>query len=512
MPHAPALIALAMLAVPPVHLFFQPVTPPRPFQVMAHRGAMQRAPENSKAAIEGSIEDGAEWVEVDVRLTKDGHHVLFHDARLDRASTGKGPLKDQTLEQLKALDIGSPFARRFAGTRILTLAEALTLAKGRVNLYLDLKDHDPARLAREVLEAGMETQTILYDSPARLAEIRKAHPKAERLALMTKWRPGMDPARLVAENHLAAVEIDEDQITPEVIAAFRRLNVKVQAKALGGSHDTPEVWDRLQALGVDWIQTNHADEIVARFRRKRAREMGRDRLKIALHRGASLHAPENTIASLKKAAALDADLVEFDIQTTRDGRFVVLHDGSLDRTTDGKGRVRDRDWNEIQGLDAGSWFGRSFAGERVPSLETYLDAVPPGIELYVDAKDITPGALAEILRRKRLNTRSVVYQSAEYLERLGAIAPEIRRMPPLRKADDIEALAARVRPYAFDARWSILSKPLIDRCHALGIRVFSDALGPNESVASYRRAIAAGIDAIQTDHPSLVGAAIADPF
>jgi glycerophosphoryl diester phosphodiesterase len=64
-----------------------------------------------------------------------------------------------------------------------------------------------------------------------------------------------------------------------------------------------------------------------------------------------------------------------------------------------------------------------------------------------------------------------------------------------------EALAERVRPYAVDARWTILSKPLIDRCYALGIKVFGDALGANESVESYQKAFQDGLDLIQTDYP-----------
>jgi glycerophosphoryl diester phosphodiesterase len=74
-------------------------------------------------------------------------------------------------------------------------------------------------------------------------------------------------------------------------------------------------------------------------------------------------------------------------------------------------------------------------------------------------------------------------------------------MPPLGNPADIDRLADRLEPYAFDTRWSILSKPLIDRCHARGIKVYSDALGANESIERYQQAVRDGIDVIQTDHP-----------
>jgi glycerophosphoryl diester phosphodiesterase len=101
---------------------------------MAHRGAMRQAPENTARALELSIADSVEWVEVDVRLTKDGQHVLCHDEDLGDKTDSTGWLRDRTLAELRALDAGTKFALRFAGERVLTLAEALELARGRVNL------------------------------------------------------------------------------------------------------------------------------------------------------------------------------------------------------------------------------------------------------------------------------------------------------------------------------------------------------------------------------------------
>ena len=212
--------------------------------------------------------------------------------------------------------------------------------------------------------------------------------------------------------------------------------------------------------------------------------------------------------ALEKSIRLGADLVEFDIRTTRDGRHVLLHDSTLNRTTDGKGPVRDRTGAEIHRLDAGSWFGRPFRGTTVPTLDEFLDAAGRRVELYVDAKDITPQALVDVLTKRGLADRAVVYQSVEYLEKLRAIAPAIRRMPPLGDPTKLDAVVERVRPHAVDARWAILSKNLIDRCHARDVLVFSDALGLNESIASYRRAIQDGIDVIQTDYPVRVLRAI----
>lgn len=93
------------------------------------------------------------------------------------------------------------------------------------------------------------------------------------------------------------------------------------------------------------------------------------------HRGAAAHAPENTIAGLRRAASLGVSWVEIDAKLTADGRCVLFHDDTLERTTNGRGRVADTTYDEISALDAGSWFGSEFAGERVPRLDAALDVV-----------------------------------------------------------------------------------------------------------------------------------------
>jgi glycerophosphoryl diester phosphodiesterase len=91
------------------------------------------------------------------------------------------------------------------------------------------------------------------------------------------------------------------------------------------------------------------------------------------HRGVAAAAPENTLAGFRLAAALGIGWVEFDVRLTRDGRVILLHDDTLDRTTSGRGPAADLSFAEVRELDAGSWFGRDFAGQCVPSLEETID-------------------------------------------------------------------------------------------------------------------------------------------
>ena len=476
--------------------FFEPVRPSRAVEVVAHRVGSGLAPEDTARALEASIADAVEWAEVTVRRTRDGHHVLYRDDELDGRTDATGRVRDRTLAEVRSADAGAKFARRFAGERILTLEEGLRLARGRINLRLDCKDVDPALLAREVLAAKMGRQVVVCASPDVLRAVRGV--AGEAVGLMAEWRPAFGMTTWVEDVRPHAVEIDAADLTAAACGAFHRAGIKVQARVLGDD-DRPEVWDRAAAAGVDWIRTDRPEEVLAHQSLKRITP---GRVRVAHHRGAGRYAPENTLESLRKALALGADYVEFDVRTTSDGAFVLLHDGSLDRTTSGRGAVRQRTAAEVATLDAGSWFGRPFAGARVPTLDAFLDAAAPsGVGLYVDAKDIAPEALVEALSRHGLTDRAVVYQGVAYLEKLKSIAPALRRMPPLGDPSQLDALAERVRPYAVDARWTILSKPLIDRCHALGIKVFSDAIGANESVERYQKAIRDGLDLIQTDHP-----------
>src|SRR5262249_40243977 len=145
------------------------------------------APENTARALEVSIADTVEWAEVDVRRTRDGHHVLFHDDALDGKTDAAGRVRDRTLAEVRSADAGSKFSRRFAGERILPLEEGRRLARGRINLYLDCKDVDPALLAREVLAEKMGRQVVVYASPEVLRAVRDI--AGEDIGLMTKWRP-----------------------------------------------------------------------------------------------------------------------------------------------------------------------------------------------------------------------------------------------------------------------------------------------------------------------------------
>lgn len=100
-----------------------------------------------------------------------------------------------------------------------------------------------------------------------------------------------------------------------------------------------------------------------------------DTVKVIAHRGASGYAPENTLAAIEMALELEADIIEIDVHLSADGELVVIHDESLERTTDGEGLVHEKALAELKGLDAGSWFGDDYQGQTIPTLDEVLETI-----------------------------------------------------------------------------------------------------------------------------------------
>jgi glycerophosphoryl diester phosphodiesterase len=118
------------------------------------------------------------------------------------------------------------------------------------------------------------------------------------------------------------------------------------------------------------------------------------RLLVIAHRGASASAPENTIAAFESAIADGADGIELDVHLSRDDQPVVIHDVSVERTTDGSGSVRDRTLRELKRLDAGGWYGPRFQGQRIQTLQEVLERFRDRTRFWIELKggsDLYPG-------------------------------------------------------------------------------------------------------------------------
>jgi len=235
------------------------------------------------------------------------------------------------------------------------------------------------------------------------------------------------------------------------------------------------------------------------------------------HRGDSAHAPENTLAAFRAAIAAGADMVECDLGLTRDLVPVILHDKTLDRTTDGRGRLAEHDFAEVARLDAGSWFGPQFAGERIPTLEQTLDLVSGRIRLNLEIKSevleqVGPeraAALALDPVRRRALLGDVLFSSfaPAVLDALRAAEP-LARLGVLAGKEQAPAVAAaRVRELgavSYNPDEALLTAELVAAIHAAGARVLPWARQGRNTEPTMRRALSLGADGFFADDPALL--------
>ncbi len=233
---------------------------------------------------------------------------------------------------------------------------------------------------------------------------------------------------------------------------------------------------------------------------------------VIAHRGASGSAPENTLAAFKKAAALGAAFIETDLQLSRDARFVAIHDATVNRTTNGQGAVHEMTLAELRRLDAGSWFGSAFAGERIPTLEDIFEfSKKNDVVFYLEIK---PGgswggehALIGALRESGEIPRTVVI-SFDPAVVLGLRNIEPTLMTGLLYDGQIEnpldkAVAIGARQLA--VRGDLVTPAMIAEARKKDLQVVCWTVN---HPAHMRMLIAAGVDGIMSDYPDRLMAAV----
>lgn len=241
------------------------LSPPKNGQVyvIAHRGAHNGIPENSLPAYEKAIALNCDFVEIDVRTTKDDQFVSIHNSTIDAyVQNQTGRVSEMTLAELKELDIGVKIGKKWTGTRIPTFEEVLNLCKDRIGIYLDLKDAAPSGLIALIEKYQMQDQ-IVWCVPGNrhktIMEIKRECPKCI---------PMPDPGE---EKNLEKVMF---AYKPRVVASM----MKYYSKSFGKSvHDQNALvfvddsadelkelhseWKQLIKWNVDGIQTDHPEEL-----------------------------------------------------------------------------------------------------------------------------------------------------------------------------------------------------------------------------------------------------------
>lgn len=228
-------------------------------------------------------------------------------------------------------------------------------------------------------------------------------------------------------------------------------------------------------------------------------------VKVVAHRGgADLGPPENTLAAFEKAIEVGADLIEIDIRETKDGHLVIIHDSTVNRTTNGSGRVNELTLAEIRALDAGSWAGEEYRGLKVPTLREALETMKGRIAPDLDFKAGNLQKLVAVVNEVEIAKECTHCGPWERCEEIKRLEPRIRIRPTIQYAQQVPELARRLRPPLINMDWHAITEESIRLAHLAGCEAFINCLGRADTLPYARYCAENGADYIQSDRPDLV--------
>ena len=230
------------------------------------------------------------------------------------------------------------------------------------------------------------------------------------------------------------------------------------------------------------------------------------------HRGVPGEAPENTLSGFELAISQGADLIEIDLHLSADGQLVVIHDDTVDRTTDGTGRVDDLSFDELRALDAGSWMCPKFAGERIPTFSEVLELSANRAGIVVEVKhgsDQYPNIERLLVRAiesaNRLADVIVISRKRSTIAIINTCKPEIMTLDfghhLLASSEwmNCQPLARRRVRFLF-VQPSEVDAERVARMHYLGYRVLASVIRDELTPQVLERLLVSAVDGIFTDH------------
>ncbi|MFI3281872.1 MAG: glycerophosphodiester phosphodiesterase family protein [Rikenellaceae bacterium] len=222
------------------------------------------------------------------------------------------------------------------------------------------------------------------------------------------------------------------------------------------------------------------------------------------HRGTPTIAPENTMASIDSAIKYGVHVAECDVCISSDSVFYILHDYTLDRTTNGTGKITERPSSYIDTLDAGSWFGEEFAGLRVPRFRDVLRrAKEGGLQITIDYRNGGIQELYDLIKEEEMLENCYFTMREEPYFELRAIDPEIGTMQAYISGEtNMDAELEKWNPNIAVVWLDSLTTNMVEKIHAKNIDVLVLSLkGENPDTVGYNKALRMGADVIATDRP-----------
>lgn len=215
------------------------------------------------------------------------------------------------------------------------------------------------------------------------------------------------------------------------------------------------------------------------------------------HRGAAAYEPENTILSFKKAIEIGVDMIEFDIRKTKDERLIVFHDEKLNRTTNGKGYVKNYTFDQIRGLDAGK-------GEKIPTPEEVIELTEGKCGLLIELKESDlEKEIVEIIKEKGIEERVIVVSFyPQFLQNVKNIYPALktgivtRQMPK-----DYQRIAKNLNVESTLIRKDKIKKEYVDNLHSIGLKVGAWTV---DNKRYLKKVLGMGVDLVASNKPDIL--------
>ncbi len=209
---------------------------------------------------------------------------------------------------------------------------------------------------------------------------------------------------------------------------------------------------------------------------------------LVCHRGANEYTPENTRAAAELCVEWGVAYVEIDVRTSKDGVLYILHDATVDRTTDGKGKLRDLTSAEVDSLDAGSWFDPKFAGQHVPRLDPYLRWIKGKAKVYFDVKDADLEKVIQLVYDIGLeNDCFFWFGNPLQASRFRKLDSELALKVNVRRPKDVRRAVERVGATIVEVGLDNMSDEMVAVCHNLGVKLM--IYHPHKDAEGFRRVV-----------------------
>lgn len=352
--------------------------------VVVHRGANRITPENTLAAMQKAIAQGADYIEIDVRTSKDGILYCLHDRTLDRTTNGEGLISEHESEYVDQLDAGSWFSSNFKNETVPRVEKLIKQLKEEVDFYFDVKDANLDQLIALIRDEEVQNKCFVWFSDRdKAGEFMK---KAPEIAVKMNAQTPQEVLRLVETHQPDIIECNAYNISKKMMAVCKQNNIRLMANILRDSW-----WEYQKAIEmqVPMVNIDHPDYFQTMISSKNHQFQD---YRFVAHRGGIVEDLFAEYDPRSIQAAIDSGywMLEIDVQASADSIPIVHHDDNLSRIYGTNSRISELTLMELKSLKAKK-------GGYAPLTLSELAAMCAGkVEFMMDLKADQPWFYQEV--------------------------------------------------------------------------------------------------------------------